>query len=220
MGSFATDPDSGQPQVRRSCSPATRRRLYGSRPRPTCSSASTPTVYVSLNPIGSFSLASVDVSTNDREQKREILYHVHHGAAAFLRGEASTFHLRNANMQYAVLPTVCLLTPGGQRERESGGILRRCVGPYNSKSITDTPHSLTQATFNAHSQPGNLIRTYSRRVYSVPTCLSHRDTRAVVGRMQVPWFPALLASPRSSTTPPCARWILVRPISSASTAGT
>jgi hypothetical protein len=51
--------------------------------------------------------------TNDHEQKREILYHVHHGAAAFLRGETSTFHLRNANLQYAMLQTACLLTLGG-----------------------------------------------------------------------------------------------------------
>ncbi len=73
-------------------------------------------MYVSLlHLIRSFSLASVDVPTKDHEQKREILYHVHHGAAAFLRGEASTFHLRNANMQYAVLPTHL---EARERERE------------------------------------------------------------------------------------------------------
>ncbi|ELR23125.1 uncharacterized protein ACA1_249890 [Acanthamoeba castellanii str. Neff] len=81
--------------------------------------------------------------------KREILYHVHHGAAAFLRGETSTFHLRNANLH---------------------------------KSIADTVHTLTQATFNPHSQPGNLIRPLVPGVTHLTALFYNSSMRKVESR--------------------------------------
>src|SRR5690606_13012488 len=95
-------------------------------------------------------------------------------------------------------------TLGGQRERERvGGILSRCVG------FTANP----SRTHRTHSRKLRSTRTASRATSSVRTagvctlCQRASLTAALVlllGRMQVPWFPALLASPRSTTTPPCA----------------